>query len=286
MNNTMDLSAAKHIDQAERLSAFLDGELSLAELDALLDAMDDGQCAELKRYHLISDVMRDGSLAIRTSDLFSMRLSRALAAEPAHVPEDTVEWQEPLVATGTDGAYKSAPSSAARPAASARIHPIPSRSKTRLAFVAGGVAAAFATIMTYNIFQSSDIQSAADIGTPVLVANTPTASAAGEPATAAARASVSTAPAAPTAPATSSSAIIAAAESAPTSPVEIVEYSPVRSFSYAPTVVVSAPAAAASARAGGEERRRTYPEYLRSHSDMSAQTPFMQVNYQGTGFAQ
>ena len=67
MNNTMDLSTSAQLD---RLSAFLDGELSESEFDAVLDSLDAHCCAELKRYQIISDVMRDSSLAIRTSDLF------------------------------------------------------------------------------------------------------------------------------------------------------------------------------------------------------------------------
>lgn len=247
MSTTIDLSAAKHLDQAERLSAFLDGELSDAELSALLDGMDDSHYAELKRYHLISDVMRDGSLAIRSSERFSMRLAEALAAEPA------------LPATGTDGGYAKLP---VQSATTASIHQLPAKPKARLAFVAGGVAAAIATVMTYSVFQSAEIQSGAELTAPALV---------------------SSAPVAPTTPASS---LHTTREPVLTATTDHGELSPVRSFRAAPTVVHSAPAAVSSARATSEEYRRTYPEYLRSHRDMSAQTPFMQVNYQGAGFAQ
>ncbi|SUA65041.1 sigma-E factor negative regulatory protein [Oligella urethralis] len=258
MSTTIDLSAAKHLDQAERLSAFLDGELSDAELSALLDGMDDSHYAELKRYHLISDVMRDGSLAIRSSERFSMRLAEALAAEPAHVAEAS-SWEDALPATGTDGGYAKLP---VQSATTASIHQLPAKPKARLAFVAGGVAAAIATVMTYSVFQSAEIQSGAELTAPALV---------------------SSAPVAPTTPA---STLHTTREPVLTATTDHGELSPVRSFRAAPTVVHSASAAVSSARAASEEYRRTYPEYLRSHRDMSAQTPFMQVNYQGAGFAQ
>lgn len=246
MNNTKDFSNSNQMERLDRLSAFLDGELSDAELEDVLDCLDDEQCAELKRYQLISDMMRDSSLAISTSDLFSVRLSKALDAEPAHSIDDSADWQEELPATGTYGAFDSSAVSTQ----TARIHKIPAKSKARLAFVAGGVAAAFATIMTYTVFQSSDIQSAADMSAPVLATNE----------------FVSESPA-PT---------VVASNTAPA-------LTSVRSFNQAPTMAVSA---SSSGRAATEESRRTYPEYLRSHRDMSAQTPFMQVNYQGLGVGQ
>ncbi|MDK7178449.1 RseA family anti-sigma factor, partial [Micrococcus luteus] len=104
----------------------------------LLDGMDDSHYAELKRYHLISDVMRDGSLAIRSSERFSMRLAEALAAEPAHVAESS-SLQDALPATGTDGGYAKVP---VQSATTASIHQLPAKPIARLAFVAGGVAAA------------------------------------------------------------------------------------------------------------------------------------------------
>ncbi|MDO5667782.1 MAG: RseA family anti-sigma factor [Alcaligenaceae bacterium] len=257
MNNTKNLSNSNQLEQLDRLSAFLDGELSESEFDSVLDCLDDEHCAELKRYQLISDVMRDSSLAISTTDLFSVRLAKALDAEPAHSIE-SADWSEPLPATGTYGASAAPLSSGLQ---SARIHENPSKSKTRLAFVAGGVAAAFATIMTYNIFQSSEIQTAADISAPVLASSEITVDATPTPA-----------PVQPSAP------LVVVTNNAPTP-------STARSFSHTPTMALNA-TASNSRGATTEERRRTYPEYLRSHSDMSAQTPFMQVNYQSIGSGQ
>lgn len=248
MNNTKDLTNSNQLERLDRLSAFLDGELSESELEAVLDCLDDQHCAEIKRYQLISDVMRDSSLAISTSDLFSVRFAKALEAEPAH-SIDTIDWHEELPATGTYGAVSNTTSSGV-----AQIHQMPNKSKARFAFVAGGVAAAFATIMTYNIFQSTDIQSGVDTSTPVLASNQ--------------AAPIETTPA----PMQASSTTAFANNS-----------TSIRSFSHTPTVAVSA---GSSSRGATEESRRTYPEYLRSHSDMSAQTPFMQVNYQGLGVGQ
>lgn len=240
MNNTMDLSTSAQLD---RLSAFLDGELSESEFDAVLDSLDAHCCAELKRYQIISDVMRDSSLAISTSDLFSMRLAKALEAEPAH-SLDEVQEQEELQATGTDGMSVGLPAKRQ----TAQVHRMPGKSKARLAFVAGGVAAAFATIVTYSIFQSNDIQPSVHSTAPVL-------------------ASVETQAVSPAAVDNTINTMDSAI-----------------SFSRSPVVAVSA--SAANDQPSTEERRRTYPEYLRSHSDMSAYTPFMQVNYQGMGVGQ
>lgn len=261
MNNTKNLSNSDQLERADHLSAFLDGELSESELEAVLDSLDDDQCANLKRYQLISDVMRDSSLAISPSDLFSLRLSKALEAEPAH-SIDLMDAQEQLPATGTYGAV-AAPTAGGSQIA--RIHENPHKSRARLAFVAGGVAAAFATIMTYNIFQSADIQTAADISGPVLASGELMVEPAPAPTPSPSMSPVET----PT------PAAVVASNTAP---------SAARSFSHPPSMVVSA--SAPSNRGATEERRRTYPEYLRSHSDMSAQTPFMQVNYQGLGSGQ
>lgn len=242
MNNIMDLSVS---DQLDRLSAFLDGELSESEFEAVLDCLDGDCCAELKSYQIIGDVMRDSSLAVSTSDLFSVRLSKALDAEPTHSLESQEEI-DVLQATGTDGAV----SNTSIRGQTAQVHDISSKSRTRFAFVAGGVAAAFATIVTYNVLQSDDLQSVTGSSAPVLVSS-------------------EVHQVAP---------VVAVAESAQSQ-------SQSQSFSRAPTMLASG-TSSASPRASTEERRRTYPEYLRSHSDMSAHTPFMQVNYQGLGVEQ
>lgn len=249
MNNTMDLSTS---DQLDRLSAFLDGELSESEFDSVLDSLDDSCCAELKSYQVIGDVMRDSSLAISTSDLFSVRLARALEAEPAHSLEEV---EEEFQATGTYGAV----STVSPRGQAAQVHSMPNKPKARLAFVAGGVAAAFATIVTYSIFQSSEIQPAMESTVPVLAA-------------------VEVQPAAP--------AVVTEATESPvlaaTTAGNVADST--QSFSRTPTLAVRA--SATNASISTEERRRTYPEYLRSHSDMSAHTPFVQVNYQGLGVGQ
>jgi negative regulator of sigma E activity len=248
MNNTMDLSTSEQLD---RLSAFVDGELSDSEVEALLDCLDDEQCADLKSYQLIGDIMRDSSLAISPSDLFSVRLAKALEAEPAHSLELSEEGLQEVLATGTDGTSHMPVSSQ-----TAQIHEISNKPKTRLAFVAGGVAAAFATILTYNIFQTTDIQSAIDSSAPVLASVEQEAN------------------------------FEATAESSPVLAARSVAPTPTQSFSHAPALAVSSAAPTVNSRVSTEERRRTYPEYLRSHSDMSAHTPFMQVNYQGQGVGQ
>lgn len=241
MNNTNDLSTSEQLD---RLSAFLDGELSESEFEAVLDDLDGPCCAQLRSYQIIGDVMRDSSLAISTSDLFSVRLAKALEAEPAHSLD---EEQEELRATGTYGiATDIAPKTQ-----SAQVHSLPGRTKTRFAFVAGGIAAAFATIVTYSVFQSDEMQSSIDAA-PVL-------------------ASTEVRAVAPESPALVASANSSTADAR-------------QDFSRAPTMAVRA--AAPNSRVSTEESRRTYPEYLRSHSDMSAHTPFMQVNYQGVGIGQ
>lgn len=249
MNNTNDLSTSEQLD---RLSAFLDGELSESELEAVLDDLDGPCCAQLKSYQIIGDVMRDSSLAISTSDLFSVRLAKALEAEPAHSLEDVHE--EELQATGTYGVASSVATNTLS-TQTAQVHTMPRKPKARLAFVAGGVAAAFATIVTYSVFQGSDIQPSVDSAVPVL-ASTETQTVTPDEAP-----------------------VLVASQANNAATVDSAQ-----SFSRAPTVAVRA--AAPSSRVSTEERRRTYPEYLRSHSDMSAHTPFMQVNYQGLGVGQ
>ena len=234
MNNTMDLSTSEQLD---RLSAFVDGELSDSEVEALLDCLDDEQCADLKSYQLIGDIMRDSSLAISPSDLFSVRLAKALEAEPAHSLELSEEGLQEVLATGTDGASHMPASSQ-----TAQIHEISNKP--------------FATILTYNNFQTTDIQSAIDSSAPVLASAEQEAN------------------------------FEATAESSPVLAARSVAPTPTQSFSHAPALAVSSAAPTVNSRVSTEERRRTYPEYLRSHSDMSAHTPFMQVNYQGQGVGQ
>ncbi|CAM5200087.1 sigma-E factor negative regulatory protein [Oligella ureolytica] len=252
MNNTMDLSTS---DQLDRLSAFCDGELSESELNFVLDSLDERCCAEIKSYQIIGDVMRDSSLAISTSDLFSLRLAKALDAEPAH-SLDAAEEQDTFQATGTYGAV----SGVSPKGQIAQVHRMPGKPKARLAFVAGGVAAAFATIVTFHIFQSNEIQPGLDSTVPVL------ASAEVQPVV-----PVDTPEVTIESPVLAATAVSNAADSS-------------QSFSRSPTVAVRA--SATNSRVSTEERRRTYPEYLRSHSDMSAHTPFMQVNYQVLGAGQ
>ncbi len=240
MSNINDLSTS---DQLDRLSAFLDGELSESEFEAVLDDLDGPCCVQLRSYQIIGDVIRDSSLAIRTSDLFSVRLAKALEAEPAHSLE---EWQEESRATGTHGISPKTRTT--------QVHHLPSRPKTRYAFVAGGIAAAFATIVTYHIFQSDQIQLSAD-----------------------------------TAPVLASTEVQAVSPQVVESPVLVAsannsEIGTMQSFNRTPTMAVRS--AVSNSRVSTEESRRTYPEYLRSHSDMSAHTPFMQVNYQGVGVDQ
>lgn len=258
MNNTNDLSTSEQLD---RLSAFLDGELSESELEAVLDDLDGPCCAQLKSYQIIGDVMRDSSLAISTSDLFSVRLAKALEAEPAHSLEDVHE--EELQATGTYGVASSVATNTLS-TQTAQVHTMPRKPKARLAFVAGGVAAAFATIVTYSVFQGSDIQPSVDSAVPVL-ASTETQTVTPDEA-----------------PVLVASHINQTNQASQANNAATVDSA--QSFSRAPTVAVRA--AAPSSRVSTEERRRTYPEYLRSHSDMSAHTPFMQVNYQGLGVGQ
>ncbi|NLA88727.1 MAG: sigma-E factor negative regulatory protein [Alcaligenaceae bacterium] len=242
MNNTRDLSTSNQLERLERLSAFLDGELSDSEFEAVLDCLDDEHCIELKRFQLISDVLRDDSLAISTSDLFSVRFSKALEAEATH-SIDSIEWQDEQLATGTYGFVGSRDSVSA----DTKIQQIPRKTKTHLAFFSGGLAAAFATIMTYNAFQTADIQSTTAASAPVLA-----------------------------------STQIESIEALPNSIQEPTVAVPVQSFSHAPAVVANV---TANNYESNEEGRRTYPEYLRSHSAMSANTPFMQVNYKGMGVA-
>ena len=242
MNNTMDLSTS---DQLDRLSAFCDGELSESELNFVLDSLDERCCAENKSYQIIGDVMRDSSLAI----------SKALDAEPAH-SLDAAEEQDTFQATGTYGAV----SGVSPKGQIAQVHRMPGKPKARLAFVAGGVAAAFATIVTFHIFQSNEIQPGLDSTVPVL------ASAEVQPVV-----PVDTPEVTIESPVLAATAVSNAADSS-------------QSFSRSPTVAVRA--SATNSRVSTEERRRTYPEYLRSHSDMSAHTPFMQVNYQVLGAGQ
>lgn len=226
MKNTIDLSTTEKLD---RLSAMLDGELSESEFDAVLDCLDDDCCSQFKRYQLIGDVMRDNSLAIATSDLFSVRLAKAIQAEPVHSLDASENHQQ------------------------AQIHSISSKTKKRYSFLAGGVAAAFATIVTYQVFQNSDIPSTVDSSTVVMASNNTQSSI----------------------PESSSRQSLAQ---------ENTKQTQQQSFSQTPTVAVNA--SASSSRSANEERRRTYPEYLRSHGDMSANTPFMQVNYQSLGVNQ
>jgi len=66
-----------------QLSAFLDGELSPSERDALLEAMarDEELAGAWERYHLIGDAMRNALPEVMGRDI-SARVHQAVAGEP------------------------------------------------------------------------------------------------------------------------------------------------------------------------------------------------------------
>lgn len=236
MSHSKSLSRA---EQLERLSALIDGELTPDEASIEQLDLDEVCCAELKCYHLIGDVMRDSQLALSPSDLFSVRLAKAIADEPAHTLDDTQIW----AATGTDDSF--APAQAHAPQAQA-LKSKPT-SRLRLALVSGGVAAAVASVFTYTLFNQTDVSTALNDTSPVLAAH--------QAAESEVPAAQSTSVATPSAP-----ALLTSLETRTNTNQSTAAYN--------------------------EAHRRTYPTYIRSHSDLSAQTPFVQVNYTGTGIGQ
>ncbi|MCH8618474.1 sigma-E factor negative regulatory protein [Undibacterium sp. TS12] len=73
----------KSINQHESISAMADGELSDAQLDALLAGLNKAECKDAwEVYHQIGDVLRSDELAITFSADFSKKLSEKLDAEP------------------------------------------------------------------------------------------------------------------------------------------------------------------------------------------------------------
>src|SRR5690606_22868133 len=78
MENTRTAPA---IDWNETISEMVDGECDAFDASRI-DTPYGRQTWD--NYHLIGDVMRNEHLAIKPSDLFNARISKLIAAEPAH----------------------------------------------------------------------------------------------------------------------------------------------------------------------------------------------------------
>ncbi|MEE4660027.1 MAG: sigma-E factor negative regulatory protein [Halieaceae bacterium] len=73
----------------QSLSALMDGEAGPAELDEILDGIDEPQLRETwRRYHLASHQTQGAVETVQTLDI-SARVMAVLANEPAHAPNNT-----------------------------------------------------------------------------------------------------------------------------------------------------------------------------------------------------
>ncbi|MDD3757248.1 MAG: sigma-E factor negative regulatory protein [Advenella sp.] len=76
------LNESQSLDWDESISALIDGE----DINFDLENLDNSYGRQVwDTYHLIGDVMRSDELAIKPSDLFYARVSKAIDAEPAPV---------------------------------------------------------------------------------------------------------------------------------------------------------------------------------------------------------
>lgn len=261
MNHKVRMQDVKR--QQEQLSAFVDNELSEAEVAQLLALMDDEQCRTVKHYHVIGDVMRDAALSLSCTDDFASRVAQAIAKEPM----PGIVGASSVIANDEANAPASVLDGAAVIDEGAQHKPAVSR--WRAGLWAGGVAAAVSAVSVVLMLQGKSPQPtnpAMPVGTSTLAAvDMPHEELMSHEERQALQ--------------DSSQALhdnsqmvarhVSSQPSAPTSQqVEPLSYERVNSAVGAMTI--------------SDGLRRTYPDYIRAHGDRSARSPFIQVKFNGT----